>query len=146
MSDGERHERSKGKKEILFDQHVVEAESKLASWRIALMDRIIEARLDALGKRIMDSPPDERGRVGIVIDASIPACSENEAQLMAQELQAYRSGTKFYCFGVSRGCDGELEGSSHSPHCPMYVGSGPAELTLENVESYDPKDSGNQAS
>jgi hypothetical protein len=46
------------------------------------MDRIIEARLDALGKRIKVSPPDERGRVGIIIDASIPACSENEAQLM----------------------------------------------------------------
>jgi len=112
----------------------------------ALMDRIIEARLDELGKRIKVSPPDEHGRVGIVIDASIPACSENEAQLMAQEIQAYRSGTKFYCVGVSGGCDGELEGSSHSPHCPMYVGSSPVESTLENVESYDPKDSGNQAS
>jgi len=110
------------------------------------MDRIIEARLDALGKRIMVSPPDERGRVGIVIDASIPACSEYEAQLMAREIQAYRSGTKFYCVGVPGGCDGDLEGTYHSPHCPIYVGSSPVESTLENVESYDPRDSGNQAS
>jgi len=92
------------------------------------MDRIIETRLDALGKRIMDSRPDERGRVGISIDASIPAC------------------TNFYCVGVPCGCDGELEGTSHSPHCPMYVDGSPVELTLENAESYDPKDSGNQAS
>jgi hypothetical protein len=82
------------------------------------MDRIIETRLDELGKRIMDSRPDERGRVGISIDPSIPACSENEAQLMAQEIQAYRSGTKFYCVGVSGGCDGELEGTPIHPTAP----------------------------
>ena len=110
------------------------------------MDRISEARLDALQKRIMPSPPDERGRAVIVLDATIPACSEHEAELMAQEIQAYRSGTKFYCVGISGGCEGDLEGTPHSPHCPMYVGSSPAETTLENVESYDPKDSGNQAS
>lgn len=110
------------------------------------MDRISDARLDALEKRIMVSPSDERGRAVIVIDASIPACSEYEAKLMTQEIQAYRSGTKFYCVGVSGGCNGDLEGTPHEPHCPMYVGSSPAESALENVESYDPKDSGNQAS
>jgi hypothetical protein len=110
------------------------------------MDRISEARLDALEKRVKLSPPDERGRAVIVIDATITPCSDNEAQLMAQEIQAYRSGTKFYCVGISGGCDGSLEGIRHAPHCPMFVGSSPVELALETVESYDPKDSGNQAS
>ena len=110
------------------------------------MDRISEARLDALEKRIKLSPPDESGRAVIVIDASIPACSEHEAQLMAQEIQAYRSGTKFYCVGSSGGCNGDSEGTPHEPHCPMYVAPSPAESALENVESYDPKDSGNQPS
>ena len=111
-----------------------------------LMDRISQARLDALEKRVMLSPPDERGRAVITIDATIPACSEHEAKLMAQEIQAYRSGTKFYCVGVSGGCDGNLEGTPHAPHCPMYVASSPVEMALENVESFDPKDNGNQAS
>src|ERR1700674_202547 len=93
-----------------------------------LVDRISEARLDALEKRIMLSPPDERGRAVFVVDATIPACSEYEAQLMAQEIQASRSGTKFYCVGVSGGCDGNLEGTPHAPHCPMYVASSPVEL------------------
>jgi hypothetical protein len=110
------------------------------------MERISEARLDAIEKRIMASPPDERGRGGIDIDASVSACSDDEAQLMAQEIQAYRSGTKFYCVGLSGGCGGDFEGTPHSPHCPMYVGASPGESDLENVESYDPKDSGNQAS
>ena len=94
----------------------------------------------------MLSPPDERGLGVIVIDGTIPACSDYDAQLMAQEIQAYRSGTKFYCVGISGGCDGSLEGTSHAPDCPMYRGPSPVEFALEIVEAYDPKDNGNQAS
>jgi len=110
------------------------------------MDRISEARLDALEKRVMPSPPAERGRAVTVLDATIPGCSEHEAGLMAQEIQSYRSGTKCYCVGISGGCDGNLEGTPHARHCPVYVAFGSVELALENVESYDPKDNGNQAS
>jgi hypothetical protein len=110
------------------------------------MDRISEARLDALEKRVMLSPPDERGRAVIEIDPAIPACSAYEARVMAQEIQAYRSGTKFYCVGVSGGCDGNLEGTPHAPHCPMYIPPSPVESAPENAESYDPHDSGNQPS